>query len=160
MIAALIGVLSATIGFARAASAVQPVKMQSRIASLEAVSEECKANNPTELGLRSCAFEELQAWDKELNVAYRLLMDDIGSSVAGAALQSVQRAWLAYRDAEFEYIESKYAGVSGSMYPRVMALQKIPIVKKTSSFGTKRETGVYTLTSLQQKITETGNRLQ
>jgi len=57
------------------------------------------------------------------------MMDSFGSDAARAELRSVQRVWLAYRNAEFEYIESKYAQVTGSMYPRVIAMQKIPIVK-------------------------------
>jgi len=58
-----------------------------------------------------------------------LLMGVLGTDAAKAELRSVQRAWLSYRDAEFEFIESKYAQLSGSMYPRLIAVQKIPIVK-------------------------------
>jgi len=121
--------VSASFGMPGNTSAAQSVDMRSRIASVEAESDECKAKNPSGMGLRLCAIEELETWDKELNVAYRLLMKDLGSDAAKAELRSVQRTWLTYRDAEFAFIESKYAQLSGSMYPRLIAMQKIPIVK-------------------------------
>lgn len=124
-----ISAVSATIGFSGESSAAQPIDMKSRIASVEVQSDDCRTSNPTDIGLRICALEELEAWDVELNIAYRTLINGLGSDAARAELRSVQRAWLTYRDAEFEYIENKYSHISGSMYPRLIALQKIPIVK-------------------------------
>lgn len=100
-----------------------------RDVSIENAAEECRRNNPGNLGLRSCAAVEMKSWDAELNRVYRLLMNGFYTDSARSELRSVQRVWLTYRDAEFDYIEKRYEGLSGSMYPTLIVMQKIPIVK-------------------------------
>jgi len=68
LIATTIYVLSMASGAASTSTDAQAMDMKTRIAAVEAVSDECKVDNPSSLGLRTCAFEELEAWDKELNV--------------------------------------------------------------------------------------------
>jgi len=88
------------------------VEMQTRIVSAEILSDECRANNPTSLGLRFCSIEEFNVWDRKPMWLNDYSWIILGSDAARAELRSVQRAWLFCRDAEFDPIESKSAGFS------------------------------------------------
>ncbi|PTV97623.1 uncharacterized protein YecT (DUF1311 family) [Rhodobacter aestuarii] len=77
-------------------------------------------------GMGLCAGFEHDDWDARLNAAYQSLMAvekaqdadmaDLGSSVPqmAPALQEMQRAWIAYRDAACTYEVSQWGGGTGS----------------------------------------------
>ena len=73
-------------------------------------------------GSRNCFEAEMKDWDRRLNSAYGALKlqfealetldsetDDYGRSRA-VALQDMQRAWIAYRDARCDFIASRWTG--------------------------------------------------
>ncbi|MFQ6547856.1 lysozyme inhibitor LprI family protein [Aestuariibius sp. 2305UL40-4] len=79
----------------------------------------------TTVGLGFCYGRELDWWDARLNVAYQDLlaqkreldaeMEEIGATVPSQAdaLQAMQRAWIAYRDATCDYERSLWGGGTG-----------------------------------------------
>lgn len=89
----------------------------------------CSERHPTPAGKLRCQEEAFRAWDRELNRAYRALLRELDPRklperfgepdsplrpesddvvVARRALRSAQRAWLAYRDAEFAWLRRLY----------------------------------------------------
>jgi uncharacterized protein YecT (DUF1311 family) len=70
----------------------------------------------TTVDIRAAQGEAHIAWDKELNRVYRELMRGLDKDSA-ARLKKTQKAWLAYRDAEVDWLWSTAlygdAGTSG-----------------------------------------------
>lgn len=64
----------------------------------------CQAvpGNGTTLGIARCIQAETEVWDGFLNQQYRLRREELAKQGAGFSeqLQAVQRAWIAFRDAE------------------------------------------------------------
>jgi uncharacterized protein YecT (DUF1311 family) len=73
----------------------------------------CK-NPVDQASMNLCADKALKASDKQLNDKYHALYQ--GSSAAGKLkLQTAQRAWIAYRDAQCTF--NTMGSVGGSMHP-------------------------------------------
>ncbi|WBL31946.1 DUF1311 domain-containing protein [Sinirhodobacter sp. HNIBRBA609] len=80
----------------------------------------------TNAGMGFCFGAERADWDARLNAAYQELMAaetatdaemaEIGSAAApmAPALQQMQRAWIAFRDAACEYEMTQWGGGSGA----------------------------------------------
>lgn len=80
----------------------------------------------TTYGMTLCLSEEHDYWDARLNAAYSALrtvnttadaeMKEIGSTAPeqAPALQKMQRAWIAYRDASCKYERSWWGGGTGA----------------------------------------------
>ena len=83
--------------------------------------EACRALDYSNLGERACLRQALEDWDKALNKAYK-------SITFSPTLKASQLAWLAYRDKEFKHIENLF-NAEGSMYPNLILVYKIEIVK-------------------------------
>ncbi|MEZ5466294.1 MAG: lysozyme inhibitor LprI family protein [Lysobacterales bacterium] len=66
-------------------------------------------------GMRHCIDQSQAAWDKELNRLWRELMAELGPE-AKEKLRASQRQWLAFRDAEYEALNSAYGAMSGTMF--------------------------------------------
>ncbi|MCV2880674.1 lysozyme inhibitor LprI family protein [Actibacterium sp. XHP0104] len=79
----------------------------------------------TTVGMGICHGQELGYWDTRLNAAYGQLrdrhqaadaeLDQLGSAAPrrAPALQEMQRAWIAYRDATCDYERSYWGGGTG-----------------------------------------------
>ncbi len=126
---AIVIVLLAFSSISKAYSAEPIPSYDNKDVSIETAAVECQRNNTGEFGIRLCLAREMESWDSELNRVYQLLMDGFNSDRQRINLRSVQRVWLTYRDAEFDYINGRYEGLSGSMYPTLIKMQKIRIVK-------------------------------
>lgn len=87
-----------------------------------------KKENMTTAGMVACTNVAIQEWDKELNISYKALMDKLDAK-AKEKLKNSQRAWIKYRDLEYENIESIYEGLDGSMYIQMQAMDKLKIIK-------------------------------
>lgn len=80
----------------------------------------------TTAGMGECTHNEVKYWDGALNANYKALlaqaksadaeMQELGSSAAkqAPALQDMQRAWIAYRDATCKFVVSQWGGGSGA----------------------------------------------
>lgn len=70
----------------------------------------------TTVDIRAAQGDAYQAWDRELNRVYRELIRGLDKDSA-ARLKKAQKAWLAYRDGEVDWLWSKAmygdAGTSG-----------------------------------------------
>ena len=66
-------------------------------------------------GMRHCIDQSQAAWDKELNRLWRELMAELGPE-AKEKLRVSQRQWLAFRDAEYQALNSAYGAMSGTMF--------------------------------------------
>jgi len=92
--------------------------------------EECM-NTPegsTTIGMIGCMQEAEEAWDKELNRAYKQLRS-IMSAEEKTSLLTAQRAWLAYRDAEFSFNGDYHGNMQGTMWGIVGKNRRMNIVK-------------------------------
>lgn len=72
------------------------------------------------MGLNICAHADYVAADAKLNEAYRKIVSAVSNDPDGKKLlQTAQRVWIAFRDAECEFVnvDSK----NGSIYPMLMS---------------------------------------
>jgi len=74
----------------------------------------------SQAGLNQCAGDAYKKADAALNATYRQVMARLKDSEAAAkSLVAAQRAWIAYRDAECDFISSGVEG--GSARPMIVA---------------------------------------
>lgn len=110
--------LAATLSFACApqAFAVEAWCDSARPHPIDAAANKRLDSAVTTVDIRGAQGEAYAAWDKELNRVYRELMRGLDKDSA-ARLKKAQKAWLAYRDAEVDWLWSKAlygdAGTSG-----------------------------------------------
>ena len=70
-------------------------------------------------GMITCYQQAEEAWDAELNRLYKALMATLEKEDQDR-LRAAQRAWIAYRDAEYSFSGEMYYAMEGTMY-RIMA---------------------------------------
>jgi len=85
--------------------------------------------NQTTLGMISCNVRAEQAWDKELNRYYKLLMG-ILSTDEKTKLKASQIKWLEFRDAEVVTANTIYTDMQGTMWKIVAVGTKMEMVKQ------------------------------
>ncbi|KGM33283.1 lysozyme inhibitor LprI family protein [Inquilinus limosus] len=74
----------------------------------------------SQAGLNQCAGDAYKKADAALNAAYKQVMARLKDSEAAAkSLVAAQRAWIAYRDAECDFMSSGVEG--GSARPMIVA---------------------------------------
>ena len=95
---------------------------------IEAATMVCLEENQTTLGMARCMEEAYTAWDAELNRVYQDLMAELAPEQQ-TALRAAQVEWLAYRDAEFVWINSLYDTLDGTMYIPLRIAARVQIVK-------------------------------
>jgi uncharacterized protein YecT (DUF1311 family) len=83
-------------------------------AASTAQAQECDRNDDSQQMMNICAGEDYRAADAKLNQAYKDLVDRNGAK-ANKLLQTAQRAWIAFRDAECAYTTAD--SVDGSIHP-------------------------------------------
>jgi uncharacterized protein YecT (DUF1311 family) len=88
---------------------------------------DCKNGNTAEM--LECTYNEYEAWDKEMNKYYKLLMGVLGEEEK-ARLKEAQRKWIAFRDAEIEFSATLNRNKQGTMWPVIHAANKIAIVRQ------------------------------
>ncbi len=79
-------------------------------------------------GMRECVGLALEAWDAELNRVYGLLLENV-SSDERTRLRDAQRAWLAWRDKEIEFIHAKRDNTQGTMWQLVAASEAMQLTR-------------------------------
>ena len=75
-------------------------------------------DQPTQTGMNQCADAQYRVADKALNATYGKLLAKL-TPPGRSALQTAQRAWLAYRDAQCAFETLGTAG--GSVHPFVLS---------------------------------------
>jgi uncharacterized protein YecT (DUF1311 family) len=93
----------------------------------------CDKNAKSQMEMNSCANEEAARVDSELNSVYRKLLSQTTSQPgATAKIKSVEKAWIAYRDA---YIDAMYPSNDklaeyGSVYPMEVELLRAKLTNR------------------------------
>lgn len=88
--------------------------------------ELCEAGNTVEM--IECAAKKYEAWDKEMNKYYKLLMGILGKEEKAALIES-QRKWITYRDAEIAFAATLNRNKDGTMWPVIFGSTKAGIVR-------------------------------
>jgi len=76
--------------------------------------------NQTTMGMIGCARRAYEAWDKELNKNYKLLMGVL-SAEEKEKLKVAQRNWITWRDSETGFSGTVYGNIEGTMWRTVSA---------------------------------------
>lgn len=99
-------------------SLVNASEQESDMASIK--HDHCEESNNLENTF--CMSRELEESDRRLNVVYKTLM---AALVKPQSLQSVQRAWIAFRDAECKFQNEAMQGGSGYNFSMYLCLMQI-----------------------------------
>lgn len=86
-------------------------------------------DNQSTYGMIDCATKARDAWDKELNTYYKLLLPML-SSDEKEKLRTAQRNWLAYRDSELTFYGTMYGNMQGTMWRVAAAERSVEIVRQ------------------------------
>jgi uncharacterized protein YecT (DUF1311 family) len=63
--------------------------------------EQCLRKDTSYTGVSNCSFEAYGKWNKEMTKTYNKLISKLKTEKNKAAMKQSQKAWLTYRDAEF-----------------------------------------------------------
>ena len=89
----------------------------------------CTDENPGDMGIRTCLKEALASWNEEVAKWSDAIGNQLLRGKAGEAFNESQSAWESYKDKEFLMIETKYEGMSGTMYLKRMKMEKVILVR-------------------------------
>ena len=78
--------------------------------------------------MRDCADEAYKKWDKEMNRAYKRLMEQLDDK-GKAELKASQLKWIEYRDLETKLMDRVYSRLQGTMYIPMRAYSSVRLVK-------------------------------
>lgn len=92
----------------------------------------CLDKNNTTNSMIECMDKAGKMWDDELNRVYGLLKSKLKPS-GQKALTISQRAWIKYRDLEFENINSIYSNFQGTMYGPMRLDHRVQVIKQRVS---------------------------
>jgi uncharacterized protein YecT (DUF1311 family) len=87
----------------------------------------CIDQHPTPSEQASCVEEALVRWDEAMNAVYKNLTDRLPSK---SKLVEAQRAWLAFRDAEYPLIDSIYETLPSQEYQFVHAYWRLRLTRE------------------------------
>ena len=90
--------------------------------------EACQRENDTTLGMGDCLVEAMQRWDRQLNINYQRLLGLLDADKQ-SPVKAAQRAWLAWRDAQFEAISTVHQR-EGSVWGLVSTGRRIDLVRE------------------------------
>lgn len=75
----------------------------------------CMEKNPSTHGMLNCLRQAHQMWDGEMNTVYKNLMTKLPMK-GQADLKASQRAWIAFRDREYKFMDTMFGQMDGTMY--------------------------------------------
>ena len=89
----------------------------------------CTEEHPGDMGIRTCLKEALASWNEEVAKWSDAIGNQLLRGKAGEAFTESQAAWESFKDKEFLMIETKYEGMSGTMYLKRMKMEKVIVVR-------------------------------
>ena len=89
----------------------------------------CIQQDESTAGMRNCTAQAYGMWDKELNKAYKSLMNNL-SPDGKIALKNSQLAWIKYRDAESKFNDEVTALKGGTLYLLMGDSSRLEMVKE------------------------------
>ena len=96
---------------------------------IDAQTHTCIDANPSTQGMLECLGVAYTEWDVELNRLYRVLMGEL-SDENKEQLRAAQRAWIAFRNAEFDVLASVYGGLEGTLWRVVHADHRVSFIRR------------------------------
>ena len=87
------------------------------------------AENQTTLGMIDCEVRAADAWSKELDKYYRLLLGSV-SKDEKLKLVASQKDWLIYQGSELEFERTLYQNFEGTMWKIVSAKRQAEIIRE------------------------------
>jgi uncharacterized protein YecT (DUF1311 family) len=88
---------------------------------------QCIDQHPTPIEQASCVEEALGKWDEAMNAVYQKLSDRLPPK---SPLVEAQRAWLAFRDAEYPLIDSIYDSLPSQEYRTLHAYSHLRLTRE------------------------------
>jgi uncharacterized protein YecT (DUF1311 family) len=85
--------------------------------------------NETTYGMIKCSIRAGDAWDKELNKYYKLLIKALSADEKEKLVNS-QKKWVIYRDSEIEFTRTIYDNLQGTMWRVVSADRQTEITRQ------------------------------
>lgn len=128
VISALAGSLACSALLAQSAAVDSPAAQLS-VAEIEQAYQRCSASAYSTADELQCLQVTHLAWDKLLNQSYQLLLKRLPRAEK-AALQHAQREWLAFRNAEWESLDKRYAAQQGTMYLIFHAAKRMELTRQ------------------------------
>ncbi len=95
---------------------------------LDRWTDSCIGHEPSTEKVLHCLDQAYTKWDAALNDEYQTLRGLLTPQGA-TALKTSQRAWIAYRDAEFATIDTIYGSLQGTMWLLTSMNAKIEFVR-------------------------------
>jgi uncharacterized protein YecT (DUF1311 family) len=86
------------------------------------------SQNETTYGMTACTIRAEDAWDKELNKYYNLLVQTLSKDEKDK-LQQSQKLWLAFRDSESTFSSTMYKNMNGTIWDMANVLSELHIIK-------------------------------
>ncbi len=90
------------------------------------------SQNETTYGMSQCMVKARDAWDKQLNKYYNLLMTLL-SKDDKEKLRTSQRNWLVFRNSENTFSVSLYTNIKGTMWGIAKVQREIDLLKHRTS---------------------------
>jgi len=87
------------------------------------------AENQTTLGMIDCEVRAADAWSKELDKYYRILLGSV-SKDEKLKLEASQKDWLIYQGSELEFERTLYQNFEGTMWKIVSAKRQAEIIRE------------------------------
>lgn len=99
---------------------ILPVCLAGVLATSSAFAQKCDRKDESQSGMNICADADYKAADAKLNKSYGEIMKRLSDDNDGKKLlQTAQRAWIAFRDAECKF--STEGSKDGSIYPMLVS---------------------------------------
>jgi uncharacterized protein YecT (DUF1311 family) len=96
---------------------------------VDAAQTRCLDKAVSTVDMLECNAKAMTAWDAELNLQYRKLLQG-QSAGATRALKEAQRAWVQYRDSYFKAMNAYYQQEQGTIWGIVAGDRKIQVVRE------------------------------
>ncbi|MDR6287747.1 uncharacterized protein YecT (DUF1311 family) [Inquilinus ginsengisoli] len=94
------------------------------LAALPAAAQDCP--DETQSGMNKCAADAYKQADAALNATYKQIIERLKDDAdTTKSLVAAQRAWIAYRDAECDFITSGAAGGTVRRMLQTMCLEQV-----------------------------------
>lgn len=99
------------------------------VSPIDKAEDACIRKTSSTDAMLKCTAIAYDAWDKEMNKYYNLLMKKLSTEQKSELLKA-QRSWLAFRDNSFTFVNSSISEKQGTMYLNVASGERREIVKQ------------------------------
>lgn len=96
---------------------------------IDKAEEACISKTSSTDAMLKCTAIAYDAWDKEMNKYYNLLMKKLSPEQKSELLKT-QKSWLVFRDNSFTFINNSIREKQGTMYLNVASGERREIVKQ------------------------------